>query len=241
MRTKTLICAAALAAGVATSMAQSNVYSLNVVGYVNKALTGGFSYNMIANPLNNTAVNGNNITNLFKLPAGHDGDQIIRWDSVNAGFQGDTYVWDEASSQWLKNGATLGGFVLNVGEGVFYINQNANMTNTFVGDVIQGPFTNNLSGGFAYNAVGSSAPLGGNFTNSIGGLNPIPVAGHDGDQIAFWDIPGATLSGNSVVYDEAGSQWVGTPNNNLNIGIAEGFFYINQGANLTWVRNFTVQ
>src|SRR6059036_1804778 len=43
MRTKTLICAATLlAAGAATSMAQ-NVYSLNVVGYVQVSLTNGFN------------------------------------------------------------------------------------------------------------------------------------------------------------------------------------------------------
>ena len=41
MRTKALLCAAALAAGTAASMAQSNVYSLNIVGYVNVPLTSG--------------------------------------------------------------------------------------------------------------------------------------------------------------------------------------------------------
>jgi len=55
MRTKALLCAAGLlAAGVASSMAQSNVYSLNVVGYIQQynngnplGLTNGF--NLIAN------------------------------------------------------------------------------------------------------------------------------------------------------------------------------------------------
>src|SRR4051812_38715441 len=48
MRTKTLVCAAALAAGVATSMAQSNVYSLNIVGYANVPVVAGNS--IYANP-----------------------------------------------------------------------------------------------------------------------------------------------------------------------------------------------
>jgi hypothetical protein len=39
MRTKTLLVAAVLAAGLATSMAQ-NVYSLNVVGYYNVTIPG---------------------------------------------------------------------------------------------------------------------------------------------------------------------------------------------------------
>ena len=55
MRTKTLILAAALtAAGLASSLAQSNVYSLNVVGYVNKTLTGGSLFSVVNNPLNTT-------------------------------------------------------------------------------------------------------------------------------------------------------------------------------------------
>src|SRR5437667_4436469 len=47
MRTKALLCAAGLlAAGVATSMAQSNVYSLNIVGYANvKIISGPGLYN----------------------------------------------------------------------------------------------------------------------------------------------------------------------------------------------------
>ena len=62
MRTKVLICAAALAAASAfTTMAQ-NVYSLNIVGYINVPLIEGF--NLVANQLdfdgtglNNTPAN----------------------------------------------------------------------------------------------------------------------------------------------------------------------------------------
>jgi hypothetical protein len=50
MRTKALLCTSAVAAGVATSMAQPNVYSLNVVGYVNVPIQGGVSFNLLANP-----------------------------------------------------------------------------------------------------------------------------------------------------------------------------------------------
>src|SRR5437899_2710664 len=100
MRTKTLICAAALAAGALTSWAQSNVYSLNVVGYVNVALVGGAgggTFTMIANPLNRTDANGNNITNLFKTP--QDSDQIYRWNPAAPGggdFSGSIYTYSTA-------------------------------------------------------------------------------------------------------------------------------------------------
>src|ERR1041385_5044775 len=59
MRTKTLLLAAALtAAGLATSLAQSNVYSLNVVGYVNVNVAGN-KFNMMSAPLNFTGAGGN--------------------------------------------------------------------------------------------------------------------------------------------------------------------------------------
>ena len=240
MRTKTLLCAAALAAGVATSMAQSNVYSLNVVGYVNTKLTGGFAYNLIANPLNNT---NNNITNLFaNLPATQDGSSIYRWDATISDFQADSYVYDAAAAQWKKNGGSdVSGFNLKPGEAIFYVNQGNDLTNTFVGEVIQAPpgFTNVLVGGFAYNAVGSSAPIGNNFSNSIVGLVP-----GDGDTILTWNVGATDFDSNYASYDLAAHLWkdaASVPNPNINIGVGIGFFYINQNANNVWVRNFTVQ
>jgi hypothetical protein len=59
MRTKALLCAAGfLAAAAATSMAQSNVYSLNVVGYINVPYTNGFQ--MVANQLHSDSTGTNN-------------------------------------------------------------------------------------------------------------------------------------------------------------------------------------
>jgi hypothetical protein len=78
MRTKTLLLTAALsAAGVATSMAQGAVYSVNAVGYVNTPLVAGF--NLVSNPLNNTAANGNTIESLFAgVP---DGTQVYKFEN----------------------------------------------------------------------------------------------------------------------------------------------------------------
>src|ERR1035437_742604 len=73
MRTKVLLCAAAMAASLASSMAQ-NVYSLNVVGYVNVTLPAQQFY-AVANPLDaslgGTVAGGNDITNLFSSTAGN--------------------------------------------------------------------------------------------------------------------------------------------------------------------------
>src|SRR5437879_6035335 len=84
MRTKALLCCAALAAGLATSaVAQSNVFSLNIVGYVNTPLTTGF--NLIANPLDKGT---NDLNSLF--PNAGFGDTVYSF--VNGAFQVSTYL-----------------------------------------------------------------------------------------------------------------------------------------------------
>jgi hypothetical protein len=223
MRTKVLLAVAALsAAGLASSMAQGNVYSLNVVGYVNVVVEGGGSYNLLANPLNNTTENS--LTNLFKAGTGPaDGDQVLTWDVA---------TFDFAAAQPLYGGGAWDQSVaLPVGQGFFYVNNNSTFTNTFVGDVVQGSFTNFLTGGGSYNLIGSSAPVGGSFTNAIVGTTPA-----DGDQILAWDVPTFDFQATQPLF--GGGSWDSTA---VNIKVAEGFFYVNNNADQNWVRNFTVQ
>src|SRR5438270_9330702 len=59
MRTKTLLCMAALAAGVATSMAQ-NVYSLNIVGYANVPNPVGYTFKTAPFQVTTAVTNGAN-------------------------------------------------------------------------------------------------------------------------------------------------------------------------------------
>jgi hypothetical protein len=143
MRTKALLLSAALvAAGVASSMAQtSNVYSLNVVGYVNVVAPTGYS--IVNNPLDS----GNNtITNLFPAPA--NGTAIFVF-TPGVGFVGQNFF----------NGWTTPSQQLAPGTGFFLFNPGAPVTNTFVGTVVQGTTTNSLASG--YNLVGSTAPIAG--------------------------------------------------------------------------------
>jgi hypothetical protein len=235
MRTKVLLCAAAVAAGALSSMAQSNVYSLNVVGYVNVPLVGSGSYNMIANPLNNTGTGGNNISNLFSAVAA-DGDQIFRWNVDNYDFDGTIPTYSIVTHSWSST------FNLNLGEGIWYINNNADKTNTFVGEVFQGSYTNfagpanagrSLVGGGSYNAVGSSAPIGGGFTNSIAGIVP-----SDGDQIFPWDVVNYDFSAVLPTYSIVSHTWSHTE---VQVPPGGAFVYINNGSDQRWVRTFTVQ
>jgi len=231
MRTKTLLCAAALAAGVVSTMAQSNVYSLNVVGYVNVSTKGGGNFNMIANPLNNT---NNTIGTLFAGFA-QDSDQVYRWNNTIQDLDATVPTYSAFSQTWTPN-ATL-----NPGEGFFYLNAGVNRTNTFVGEVIQGSYTNPvpfgtkvLLGGGNFNAFGSSIPLGGSFTNAIVGITP-----RDSDQVYFWDPNTQDFGPTVPTYSAFSSSW--TPSTTtLNVG--NGFFYLGAGADqVSWVRNFTVQ
>ena len=226
MRTKSLLAAAAItAAGLASSLAQSNVYSLNVVGYVNTVIVGGGSYNLICNPLNNTSANGNSSTNLFSNAAGpqRPTSQLLTWDVVSFDFDvaqpsfGAT-VWDSSIQ-------------LPVGKGFFYVNNGADFTNTFVGEVVQGSYTNFITGSGSYNCIGSSVPVGGSFTNAIGGLVPAGT-----DQVLTWDIP--TFDFKLVQPSFGATTWDTTA---LNVTVGEGLFYVRNGANQNWVRNFTVQ
>jgi len=134
MRTKLLAAAAILAAGLATSVAQSNVYSLNVVGYVNVDLPVGFT--LVANPLNATN-NGIN-TVLPDVPVGSLLYKYTGSFGSPAEFFGVGVGWD--------NNLTLA-----PGEGAF-IQVPSARTVTFVGEVMQGNLTNSLPAGFSLRA-----------------------------------------------------------------------------------------
>jgi len=229
MRTKTLLCAAALtAAGVVSTMAQSNVYSLNVVGYVNVPTKGGGGFNFIGNPLNNA---NNNITNLFS--SAQDGDQIYTWNRTTQDLDGAIYTYSTFLHAWDGN------FTLKPGQGVFYFNAGNDTTNTFVGEVLQGSYTNpipspTILGGGAFNSVASSVPLGGSFTNAIVGITP-----QDGDQVYTWSVPAQDLAGAIATYSQFLGKWDDTT---IQVPAGGALFYFGAGNNQAqWVRNFTVQ
>jgi hypothetical protein len=150
MRTKTLLAAAAmLAAGFATSLAQSNVYSLNVVGYVNRTYDAGF--HMIANPLNTA---NNAVSNLFPNPPLF------------------TTIYKFTGGAFVTPNTFLGAWsdpvqALNPGDGAFInIPAGPDYTNTYVGEVLQGSLTNTLIPGF--NMVGSKVPQAGTLQTQLG-------------------------------------------------------------------------
>jgi hypothetical protein len=129
MRTKALILSAAVAvAGIVGTQAQ--VYSVNVVGYVNLDLPAGFS--LIANQLDNGS--GNLVPDV--LAGAPEGTVVYKWTTT--GYVQNTLDFGE----W-----TFADMTLAPGEGAFVLLPSAT-TVTLVGEVPQGTLTVNFPLGF---------------------------------------------------------------------------------------------
>jgi hypothetical protein len=212
MRTKTLLGLAVLAAGAVTAVAQSNVYSLNVVGYINIPVTANQNF-LIANQLNTT----NNTLGAL-IPNGPPG---AIFQKFNGGFS--AYVFDDLDLVWTPNGNAT----INPGEGGFYKSPQAT-TLTFVGEVLQGSLTNTLPIGLQ--AIRSSiVPQQGKITTDLG------APGEPGDILQ-------TYNGgfSAYVFDDLDLVW--TPSEpTINVGQSFFYKKSPTATQSRWIRNFTVQ
>jgi hypothetical protein len=213
MRTKALLGAAILAAGLATSMAQ-NVYSLNVVGYFNVPVAANTWY-LVGNQLSAS-------NNMLKqvIPVAPDGAQFQKF---SAGYQ--AFVFDAIEGSWT--GANVDNTTLKPGEGGFFKSPEAT-TLTFVGEVPQGNLTNNLPIGL-YVISASQVP-------QAGTPAALEIPGEDGDQLQLY-----RNGYKAFVYDSIEGNWTGA-GAPPTIGVGEAFFYKKSptATQSTWVRNFTV-
>jgi hypothetical protein len=212
MRTKTLLLTAALcAAGIATSKAQ--VYSVNAVGYVNTSLLKGF--NLISNPLDNKATDGNKIKNLFAaLPAGA---QVFYFDGSKYAIA----AVDEFTGEITGDAAET---VLDPGNGVF-VRVDAPTTVTFVGEVPAGQTHNQIPKGFSIKA--SKVPQAGKVSTDLS----FPKAA--ADQIFVFDTAANKYITSTV--DEFTGDWDNEPT--LQVGQA---VFVRTDAAKDWARNFDI-
>lgn len=223
MRTKAIILGAALvAAGVASSMAQSNVYSVNVVGYVNRTIPGAGAFALVSNPLDS----GNNVySNIFStLPSG---TKVLKFNG--GGFSTAQKVafgngWSPSS-----NATTT----LNPGEGAFIQTPAASgaITNTFVGSVVQGTWTNSFPAGFAI--VANQSPDTSDFT-TLGITASIPSS-PSGSTVLMWNETNQQYTTYTRVGFGAG--W--SPNLPAVTQPSQSMFFNAKGAG-SWIRTFTV-
>lgn len=215
MRTKSLcLAAAAVIGGLLTASAQSNVYSLNIVGYVNTVMKGNGAYTLVANPLDDG--NGNQLTNLVNaLP---NKSQVLTWSG--SGYVGAS----KGGGVWGTN------LTLAPGTGFFVkngISGSPDVTNTFVGNVVLLPGgSTNIAVPAGYSLVGTLAPVGGDLTTdaniNIGSTLP------NKSQILKWDTTGQSYQGTS----KGGGVW----STNLTVNVGEGFF-IKAQTGTNWVQS----
>jgi hypothetical protein len=234
MRTKTLFLSAALvAAGVASSMAQSNVYSLNIVGYVNVPVVVGQSY-LLANPF--TDGNGDNIASVFSCLNANS----FNWDtsSVFTYSQASGYIEDDynAGATSTNGSWAPGTTALPPGKGFWFIPQGSG-TITFTGSVV---LTNSVTLPVGSAIVGSAYPAS---TNLVAlGMNWMANAnGFNNDTDAIFRFNSATSSYSEYDFS-AGYGWSG-PTGGTNgpvLNVAEGFWYVNANSQDTWSQAFTV-
>lgn len=220
MRTKILLTvAAALAAGLVSSNAQ--VYSANIVGYVNVVTPAGAPA-AIENPLD---AGNNSLTNV--LANAPKGTVVSIWNG--AGFT-------SASRALFGAGAWSAGAGTNmIPPGVgFFITTPEAYTNTFVGTVVPGVGATNsmaLTGGSVY-LVGSTLPVSGTITNSVDqGPNTLNLGSSmpKGTIISIWNGNGYTSYSRALF---GAGNWSGNPT----INVGESFF-LTPGSNTNWVQS----
>ena len=246
MRTKTLLLsAAALAAGVVTSMA-ANTYSVNVVGYVNVTAYPGFT--MLANQLEVDGVDTvGTVLNAGTPSSGFDGLQLLKFSNNN--YSSDTWadnVNDVGFIGWYDSITTAPSTnTITPGTGFFVFNPYGTpATLTLTGTVLQG--TNNLAIGAGFSLDGVLVPqaisLDTTATNSFPAVEGMQYlaytnTGNGGDYAT-----GSTYADN--VNDVGFIGWydnITTAQTFPTPAVGQGFFIFNPGAPLTWSRNFKVQ
>lgn len=229
MRTKTLLLAAVLsAAGIASSLAQ--VYSVNVVGYINLTLSPGL--NLITVQLKGTNQNVNTLLG-STTPVMPDNSLLFTWNATGQRYDnaliGGGGVWYDASG----NPSAVN---LSPGQAFFIqVAGTANVTLTLVGEVPTGANAVSIANGLGF--YGDPAPVSQNILT-----NGFPVA--DNDLLYTWDTAGqkwnnaligaGPTGGGPAWFDSGGQPVVVAPL------VGQGFVVSHTGAT-TWNRTFTVQ
>ena len=239
MRTKTLlIAAAALAAAVTSSQAQT-VYSQNIVGYVNQTLSGNGAFTMVTSPVNNG-------TNNIEAQMGsslNSGDTVYVWGGTSyysSTFFGGVNGFLTPPNDWIDQfGNTTNSPTLAPGQGFFYSTQSGSQeTNTWTGSVV---LTNQvpLAGNGAFSMVGSCAPI----VDTMDGTNlNLPL--NSGDTVYVWTgnaYYSSTFFGGVNGFLTPPNQWIdqfGNTTNAPTVSVGQGFFYSTQsGTAETWNQN----
>ena len=217
-----------LAVGAVSAMAQSNVYSLNVVGYIQVPLTNGF--NLIANQMDldgnrtNNTVQGVFSTNFPNLT------KVYGYNAAAGTFGIATYF--SASSTWSGGQPSVNNS-LSPGSGVWVqIPGSAGtptpLTLTEVGNVAQGSFTLPVASGFQIMSL--VPPIQKLIKTDFG----YPAANLD----KVYQYNAVSRAFTIHTYFSASGTWTGGGEPNPAVG--EAFWLQSTGAK-SWTQSFTVQ
>ncbi len=209
-------------------MAQSAVYSQNVVGYVTVPLVNG--YNLIANQLDVDGID--NVETVF--PNVPDGTQLTQWDPVGQGFTQPVQFY-AAGPGWFDGSLNPATNVVTPTNGSFFLyNASGSATTvTMVGNVVQG--TSTLPVGSAYSFQAIVAPVSQDLDT-----NNFPA--QDGMQYTTFDPVGQGYT-QPIQFYAAGPGWFdGSFNQQTPTpAVGSGFVIYNPGSAVSWSYSFTVQ
>ena len=223
MRTqKLLVAAAVLAISAATSVAQ--VYSLNIVGYVNLTFPAN-SYSLVANPLD--ATTNTLATVLTNAPAGL---AVLSW--TGSGYAEYDAVAPGSGFSWYDVGNDASGDNTPIPPGVGFFVHNTSgspISMTMVGSVRTGTNVTSLPSG--YGLVSSVYPIatnlsGMNLTQSVTASTAV-LTWNGGGYSEFDRLPDGTW------YD-VGNDAIAQPT----INVGQGFFLRNPGSSVSWTNVF---
>ena len=208
-------------------MAQSAVYSQNVVGYVTTDLPNGYS--LIANQLDVDGVD--NVATVFPTPP--DGTLLYQWDPVGQQFQ-QPVEYIAAGNGWydlvLFNPATN---TVAPSQGSFFLyNPGSDASVTMVGNVVQSPSTVQVSG--AYSFLSIPAPVAQDLDT-----NNFPAS----DGMLYYTFSAGQFS-QPYEYIAAGNGWYDLVAFNQQFpspAVGTGFAIYNPNTPATWNFSFTVQ
>ena len=221
MRTKSLLFTAAFcAASVGSAVAQ--VYSANVVGYINSTVPVGLS--LIANQLDNKA--GNKLGEV--LPVLPDGSFVHFYVGGAAGYKSISYFGGPESDADTPFGPGTGAF-LEIPAGT----AEADRKITFVGEVLQGAASNgSIPNGLSI--ISSKTPRAGKVSTDL----KFP-SGDALDGSLLYKYINTAAKKDYEAYSIFGS-WEGGIEPSVAVG--ESFFFLNaSGSAQAWNQDFTVK
>ena len=246
MRTKTLlIAAAALAAAVTSSQAQSStVYSQNIVGYVNQGLAGNGAFTMVVAPLSGTT----NAVDVL-MPCLQNGDSVLIWNYATSSYSQAYYIGSGANQpggtgygNWTYDFVNVTSApAISPGEGYFYSTGSGNAeTNTWTGTCVLSNAMNFPGNGY-FSLVGSTPPIAGyvdstNFNLPLQSGDAVLVyngSGYDEDYYIGpgYNQPGGTGPGNWTL------DFISLTNAPY-VQVGQGFFYTTGSGNSeNWTQN----